>query len=247
MQQPTTLFTPKGRMSDLLMSYPALLTMLPRMGIPLCIGNRSIDQVCHDSGVDTQFFLLICQAYTSPHFIPPLDQLLATDMSGLVPYLQRSHHFYLHKCLPHIEHHLQHIAHHLPVAVGQVLMRFFDNYQAQVLAHFEREEHEVFPHILALQAGHHSSGTTITRRRCSSRRHTGINNQLDDLLQILFKYLPASTAATTDVPDVVLDLLQLSHDIKQHAVVEEQILTPLVQHLEQQNAIAATASLSSPS
>ena len=58
------LFSSESRLSDLITAYPSILSLLTRLGISLGFGDRSIADVCEQSGVDTTFFLLICNVYT---------------------------------------------------------------------------------------------------------------------------------------------------------------------------------------
>ena len=64
--------------------------------------------------------------------------------------------------------------------------------------------------------------------------HSDIEGKLDDLLNIVFKYLPPQVD-DDNVLDVVDDILRLSEDLKKHTFIEEKIMVPLVKHLE--NAI----------
>jgi len=222
------LFTGDSRLCDLIMAYPSLLTLLPRVDIPLGFGDRSIADVCHASGVSTDFFLLICNVYTFDNYAPTNVTILGTDMSHLVPYLEKSHRYYVDKRLPHIEGHLAEIARQLPQRVGTVFISFFEQYKSEVVAHFAHEERDVFPHIKALLAG--TSDTTYSIGEFL-QTHGDINAKLDDLLNILFKYLPAQID-DDDVLDVVYDILRLSEDLKKHTFIEEKIMVPLVKHLE---------------
>lgn len=214
------------KMSELVTRHPMLVMMLSRFGITLGFGDKSVDAVCAMHGVDTDFFMLICRAYLG--VFPSLEQITATNMDQLVPYLRQSHAYYLSKRLPHIERHLHHIAERLPSRVAKVFMSFFDGYRQEVSAHFDYEEACVFPHI-----------ETLRNRLKDSYRidtyvasHGNIDDKLDDLLQIIFKYLPC-TSADDDALDVVYDILSLSTDLKNHASVEDRILVPYVKQLEQ--------------
>ena len=164
------LFSSESRLSDLITAHPSLLTLMSRLGISLGFGDRSIADVCEESGVDTAFFLLICNVYTFNNYVPSTATILGTDMTGLVPYLEKSHRYYVDKRLP-----------------GE------------------------FVHT-----------------------HSDIEGKLDDLLNIVFKYLPPQVD-DDNVVDVVYDILRLSEDLKKHTFIEEKIMVPLVQHLE--NAI----------
>ena len=225
------LFTGEARLSDLITAHPSLLSIITRLGVPLGFGDRSIADVCETSGVDTAFFLLICNVYTFTGYVPSTATILGTDMTGLVPYLERSHKYYAGKRLPHIECHLDAIATKLGGRIGQVFISFFKEYKRDVEAHFLHEEKDVFPHIRMLMQGKNDTSYSI---RDFLQNHSDIEGKLDDLLNIIFKYLPPQDD-DDNVLDVVDDILRLSGDLKKHTLIEEKIMVPMVQHLE--NAI----------
>jgi regulator of cell morphogenesis and NO signaling len=222
------LFSSDARLSDLITAHPSLLSLLTRLGISLGFGDRSIADVCESSGVDTGFFLLICNVYTFNNHVPSTADILGTDMKGLVPYLEKSHRYYVDKRLPHIERHLDAIARELDGRIGQAFISFFHDYKQEVVAHFAHEEQEVFPHIGALMAGERDTTYSIGE---FLRTHSDIEGKLDDLLNIVFKYLPPQVD-DDNVLDVVYDILRLSEDLKKHTFIEEKIMVPLVKHLE---------------
>jgi len=222
------LFSSESRLSDLITAHPSLLTLLTRLGISLGFGDRSIDDVCETSGVDTAFFLLICNVYTFNNYVPSTAAILGTDMSGLVPYLEKSHKYYVDKRLPHIERHLDAIAQNLDGRIGQVFISFYKDYKQEVEAHFLHEEQDVFPHIRALMQGKLDTTYSIGE---FLHTHSDIEGKLDDLLNIVFKYLPPRVD-DDNVLDVVYDILRLSEDLKKHTFIEEKIMVPLVKHLE---------------
>ena len=225
------LFSSESRLSDLITAHPALLSMLTRLGISLGFGDRSIADVCEESGVDTAFFLLICNVYTFNNYVPSTAAILGTDMTGLVPYLEKSHKYYVEKRLPHIECHLDAIAQKLNGRIGKVFISFFKEYKEEVETHFMHEERDVFPHIRGLMAGKRDATYSIGE---FIDTHSDIEGKLDDLLNIVFKYLPPQVD-DDNVLDVVDDILRLSEDLKKHTFIEEKIMVPLVKHLE--NAI----------
>ena len=225
------LFSSDSRLSDLITAHPSLLALLTRLGISLGFGDRSIADVCEASGVDTDFFLLICNVYTFNNYVPSTAAILGTDMTGLVPYLEKSHRYYVDKRLTHIESHLDAIAQNLGGRIGQVFISFFKEYKHEVETHFTHEERDVFPHIRALMEGKQDATYSIGE---FIDTHSDIEGKLDDLLNIVFKYLPPQVD-DDNVLDVVYDILRLREDLKKHTFIEEKIMVPLVKHLE--NAI----------
>ena len=219
------------RLADMLSTHPKVLLTLERFGITLGFGDMTIAQVCQKAGVNTNFFLLICNVQAFDDYVPSQAAIRATDMSGLVNYLKHSHQFYIEKWLPHIADHIARISRLLPEGqVRKAFLEFFNLYRHEIESHFHDEDENVFPHILQLQLGHKHSDYRINDFMAM---HGNLQDKLDDLTQIIFKYLPAKVT-TDDTIDVIFDILQLSQDLKKHNLIEEKIMVPYVKHIENQ-------------
>lgn len=218
-----------AKLSVLVMAHPELLLTLSHFGIGLGVGDGSIGEVCRRHGVSPDFFLLICNLYAFENFVPTAESIAATDMSGLLPYLLRSHAYYLDKRLPHIGSHLEKIAQMLPERAAKVIMRFYEEYVSEVDSHFCYEEDTVFPHISRLLSGH------AGRYRIEEylHNHGNLEDKLSDLTQIMFKYLPTELT-DADAIDMIFDILELGRDLHKHSLIEERILVPYVSNLEKQ-------------
>lgn len=222
------LFSGKMKLADLISANHRLILMLPRFGIPLGFGDKRVTEVCAKYGVPADFFLLICNVYSFDSYLPDEKEVVSTDMSRLVPYLMASHNYYLKERLPHIEQHLNRIADHMNEKYGTVLKRFFAGYKNEVSEHFLYEEAIVFPYIEEL----------ISAKPCGTYRihafekaHNDIEDKLNDLMQIIFKYLPENVPQGDSI-GVVFDIFQLSSDLHKHSLIEEKVLIPYVKLLE---------------
>lgn len=215
------------RMADIMTTHSGLIELLPRFGIALGFGDRTVKEVCAKWNVDMRFFLMICNVYVFDDYEPLAAEVEKTDMSHLVGYLKASHDYYLKKRLPHISSHLHHIANELPHKVAGVFLRFFDLYRDEVSIHFKQEEDNVFPFIEKMLNGELVKKPVV---RDLNTIHSDIEDKLEDLTKIIFKYLP-ETVAKEDTIDVVSDLIGLSHDLRKHSLIEEKILVPVIEHL----------------
>ena len=222
------LFDENMKMANLILIKPSLILLLPRFNIPLGFGDKSVKELCQNHGISVGFFLLICNIYSHDNYVPALDKVLATDMSMLDCYLEASHRYYLDRRLPHIARHIARMTAEMNGRAGDILKRFFEEYKNEVVAHFKYEEQNVFPHLKKLLAGEAGDGYSISQY---SPSHTNIEDKLDDLTQILFKYLPEEVKAYETI-GAVFDILQLSEDLKKHSLIEEKVLIPYVEHLE---------------
>lgn len=223
-----SIFSARMRLSDLISANHNLILMLPRLGISLGFGDKSVQEVCEQYHLPVDFFMLICNVYTFAQYSPSDDEISQTDMSPLLPYLRASHQYYLQGRLEHIDQHVHLLAASLEEKFGRVLCQFFDDYISEVRDHFDKEEAEVFPYLEALQEG----GNPVEDPRIYSydEAHESIKDKLADLTQIIFKYLPAN-AFSNDAIDLIFDILQTAGDLEKHALIEEKILLPYIEHL----------------
>lgn len=216
-------FTPRSKMADLIAANYTLVLVVPRFGIPLGFGEKSVQEVCDQHNVSVGFFLLVCNLYTFDDYFPDREQLENIDLSGLIPYLKASHRYYLNERLPHIGRHLASIADHAGQHYGTALRSFMDNYRRQVADHFACEEQEVFPYILQLQQGEKPEQQVASN---FIESHAELVDNLSDLPKILYKYLPTD-GSVEELSELLFAILQLSADLEKHALIEERILLPL--------------------
>ena len=149
-------------------------------------------------------------------------------MDGLLPYLLASHKYYLDERFPHIEEHLQHIIDAGGAKYGNMLSHFYTEYKQEVEKHFKYEEEEVFPYIEALRKGQTSTNFSIEQFR---NNHSNIEDTLEDMMNILIKYLPSDILPKERV-EISADIIELSSDLISHSLIEDQILIPYVETLE---------------
>ena len=222
------LFNENMKMANLILVKPILILLLPRFGVPLGFGDKSVKELCDEHGIAVDFFLIVCNIYSFDNYMPSQDKVESTDMSMLCRYLEESHRYYLDQRLPHIANHINRISGEMKTTAGVILKRFFEEYNSEVVAHFKYEEQNVFPYMKKLLSGKRCNDYSISMYLPS---HTNIEDKLDDLTQIMFKYLPEGVR-TYETIGAVFDILQLSDDLKKHSLIEEKVLVPYVEHLE---------------
>lgn len=225
-------FTENDKFADLLAANHNLIFMLPRFGIAFGFGDKNVNEVCQHFGVSRDFFLLICNVYTFDAYLPSQKTILATDMQPLVPFLLASHHYYLRERLPHIENHLTKIAEQSAEKHGNTLKQFFTGYKNEVANHFAYEENILFPYIQKLTCGTADSSYRIGN---FADDHSNIEDKLEDLTNIIIKYLPG-TSLINHLNSVLFDIFELADDLNKHALIENKILVPYVQQLERKGS-----------
>lgn len=221
-------FSEKTKMAELVISNPKLMLTLSRFGIELGFGDHNVKEVCEKANVNSTFFLLICNIYSNPNFIPASDDIDSVDVNTILSYLSVSHRYYVEERIPHIEHHLNRIIEACPERFGNTLQRFFKEYKIEVANHFRYEEETVFPYINSLCNNSQERKFSIHEFESN---HSNIEDKLEDLMNILIKYLPADIFPKERI-EISLDIMDLSSDLNCHTLVEERVLVPFVESLE---------------
>ena len=206
---------------------PKLLQLLPRFGIQLGFGDRNVAEVCQQNHVSTRLFLQVCRLYFDPDTPTQVDTPDDNDLNSLLSYLSASHHYYLDERFPHIEGHLSRIIEAAGTKYGNMLRHFYGEYKQDMVKHFQYEEEVVFPYIAALRKGQ-NTGYSIDQFR---HNHSNIEDALDDMTNILIKYLPGDILPNERI-GIATDIMELSADLISHSLIEEHVLVPYVESLE---------------
>ena len=209
----STPFSAGMKLSDVIFENRNLLLLLPRFGIPVGFGGKTIAQVCEEHGVSLRLFLFVCNIYCCEGFTASGNEVSQEDLPALLQYLRASHHYYIDERLPHIERHLHSLADKAGSPYGDLLKRFFDDYKTEVEAHFAFEEANIFP--------------IVTKDIARSRKdfigaHDSIEEKLADLTKIIFRYLPRNLSSE-EIIELTFDIFQLSEDLGRHTVLEEAV------------------------
>lgn len=222
------LFTPQMKLVDLIHTDYRLLLLLPRFGLNLGFGDKSVQECCKQHQISDKLFVMICNVYTSSHYLPSEEELDQVDINQLLSYLKRSHSYYLDNRLLTIQNQLAVISEHEGIQQQKILNRFFEEYKKEVIHHFEYEENTVFPYISAMKTGTNRNGYSI---EIFEQNHTNIEDKLNDLKNIVIKYLP-NTALLLEKTNMLFNIFSLEEDLCKHTLIEDRILIPLVQKQE---------------
>ena len=216
-------------MSDLIQANYQFLRVLPRFGIHLGFGDKSVAEVCRAQGVSMELFLLVCNISTFDDFLPDTAMFKGIDVEDIVLFLQNSHKYYLEQRIPEIRENLSSLEEGPGTSSARILDRFFNDYRNEVEAHFEYEEQTVFPYIRGLIHGVHTEGYSIEQ---FEENHSNIEDKLEDLKNILIKYLPGEVPAE-ELNRTLFNVFLLEDDLGRHALIADKVLVPYVMQLEE--------------
>lgn len=212
------------RMCDLVCDRYAVLQVMSRFGIALGFGDKSIAEVCADNQVDTATFLAVVNLLMNHG----LGVKLADGISvrALTDYLHNSHGYFLNFRLPAIRRKLIEAVDCAQNDVSFAILRFFDEYVAEVQRHMSYEEQRVFPYVEKLLAGERSADYSMEIFR---RHHDQVDAKLGELKNIIIKYYPSGS--TNELNGVLFDIFTCEQELASHNAVEDEILVPAVERL----------------
>mgnify|MGYP001313431578 FL=1 len=209
------------RMCDLVCDrYPVLLIM-SRFGIALGFGDKTIGEVCLDSGVDTATFLAVVNMHADDKAPDPET----ISVAALVSYLRNSHNYFR---LPAIRRKLIEAIDCSHNDVAFAILRFFDEYVAEVHKHMDYEEQKVFPYVEGLLRGEHPEGYSIDIFR---RHHDQVEAKLAELKRIIIRYYPSGS--TNELNGVLFDIFTCERDLASHNDIEDRLFIPAIKRLEE--------------
>lgn len=213
--------SPKMKMADLVNANPDLLNILDRFGIRLGFGEDSVEQCCRKQDKDAFTFLMICRIAAYGGYLPGSSELDKVKVADLTGFLRSSHDSYQDAWLPELESKIDVVLSGRPDAQKKVISEFFVKFKDELHKHFEMEEKKIFPSLDAI--GKKGKGA----RRIFKEEHDNIGEKIQDLINLLLKYLPYGNPDTC-VTVLLTHLFFLKKDLATHSRIEDCLILPLL-------------------
>lgn len=224
------------KVADILLDNPHLILMLEHFGIGLSVQDQTVEQICRARQVDTGLFLTLANLFNGHTSPLPVSESPETLLS-IVAYLQKNHEYYLNEKLPVIHSLIQEMHHENDQSEMVLVEQFFHEYRNEVVEHLNYESQEVFPYIESLCSQTADAANNEYRYSMEEFKghHSDIEEKLTDLKNLLVKYLPRRNDAQTR-RNLLFGLFELEYDLNIHTRIEDSILIPLAEALEQRKA-----------
>ena len=227
-------------MVDVVMHDYNLIPIISRFGIHMGYGDKTIEELCTAHHIHIDFFLTILNAFHDSDYFPP-NRPHAFPAGLLVSYLRKAHQDYLQEELPEIEQLFRnmHMACALDEATHQLFMDFFNEYKTELTLHMEREEKKVYPYTLALEKAIEKAlpDQEILDQMKNypiakyEKEHENVEEKLFDLKNLILKHLPTIENDRMCFK-ILRALFSLEKELNEHARIEDAILIPQVQMME---------------
>ncbi len=217
-------------MSDVISDDYRMLQMISRFGITLGFGDQTVAETCKKANVDTQTFLTVVNFLTDTNHAHITEMVERIDLPTMLRYLRNSHNYFIDYRLPQIRRKLlQAIDMHSQIAM--LILKFYDEYMAEVTRHMEYENTHVHPYVEELLQGRRGQQrlSDITSQHEGS--HSSIDRSLTELKGIIIKYYPSDQNAAL-LSDVLMDIYMVEEDFLNHCHMEDTLFCQAVQQLE---------------
>lgn len=220
----TKIYLRSDRMRDLITHNNMLLMTIGRFNIPFGFGDSSVEDVCRSVGIDSDTLLAVCNLISgNPYSTENID------LRSLIIYLKKAHVSFLDATLPKIRHNLiDAINYNVTDEVSLQLIRFFDDYVAEVHRHMDHEDKVIFQYVENLLNGEIDDNFSIDK---FSVNHSHMATKLQELKDIFIYHYKHRDSER--LSHVLFDIIVCERDFMSHFDVESNIFVPVVKRLEE--------------
>lgn len=218
-------YQPQHRLRDIIADNGLLLMALSRFGISLGFGDSTVADVCRSTGVDCDTFLAVANFISGkPH------QAYRVSLPALTEYLKQAHTYFLQYVLPGIRRRLiEAISTGVSGDVSFLILKFFDEYTAEVRRHMEYENTTVFAYVDALIRGERTDNFSLSKFEDT---HQPVAEKLKELKEIFICHFHTDGSRVDQFNSVLFDIMTTERDINMHCHVEDHLFVPAVRELE---------------
>ena len=222
-------FTGADRLRDLIDANSDLMMVAARFGISLGFGDKTVNEVCTEDDVDESTFISVCNLIDSRPYS------IEVSLTSLMGYLRSAHSYFLEFLLPSIRRKLLLAVSSLPIDdVLMQLLKFFDDYCAEVRRHMEHENDSIFRYVDRLLKGEDSGEFRIADY---SIGHTSMTEKLDELKDIFIRHYHVMNNLL--LVSALNDIIDCNADLCSHCEIEDRMFMPAVERLERSMKLKA--------
>lgn len=222
----TRAFETNDKMLNLIVDNFGLIDVLSRFGISMGVGDATVEEVCSKNNVDCQTFLAVVNFVNDGYTLPASPA--EVSLKALTDYLQRSHTYFIDFMLPSIRRKLLDGIRLQTTDISFLILKFFDDYFAEVRTHMQKEENEIFTYTGRLMAGELLEKCPIDTY---SAHHKEVNSKLSELKRLIILYCPQGSDVNL-LNAALYDIFRCEKELESHCRIEDRILVPAIREAE---------------
>lgn len=212
-------------MRNLVKDNSELILVMGRFGISLGFGDKTVREVCSMHNVNEETYLEVANFVSKKSY-----NYESISLPSLIGYLKQAHEYYLDFNLPNIRRSLiESIDCSGKDELAMLILKFYDEYVAEVRKHMEYENEVVFKYVEQLSEGYLDRNFTIS---AFAGKHAPIGYKLKELKDIIIRYYPEKN--NYQLNQVLFDIILSEQDLTSHCMIEDKLFVPAVKLVEQQ-------------
>ncbi len=216
-------YQPSNNMRDLIRDNNLVLMAISRFDIAFGFGDNSVEEVCRENNVDENTFLAVCNLLSGYDY-----DVEKISLPSLMGYLRRAHVSFLDLELPKIRHRIiEAINYSETNEISLLLIRFFDDYTAEVKRHMDHENDTIFRYVENLIEGKIDDEFSIDD---FSGNHSHTVTKLNELKDIFIYHYNQKDSMRLSA--ALYDIINCEKDMMSHFEVEKKLFVPAVEKLE---------------
>ena len=220
------MYEPEDMMIDMIRDNYNILQSLGCFGISLGFGDKTVNEVCQEQGVDTFTFLAVVNFTINGY--RSFNDAERLSVPTLMQYLRASHAYYLDFQLPFIRKELVEALDEND-NLARLILKLYDEYAHSIRSHMKYEEKMLFPYVEGLLDGKANENYDI---ETFSKHHNQVDHKVKELKSIIIKYLPSDGLRNNQLSATLYDIYNNEEWLKQHSMVEDEIFIPAIRLLE---------------
>ncbi len=233
--RPNLYLTPDLNISDVVFDNPQILLLLEHFNIYVPLQEKTIRDICMANDVIPEVFLTIANLYNQNSYTSPVH-FTFRELHSILRFLKNSHVYYSEEMYPAIRSIIKQMYELNNQAEMELVEKFFTDYYSEVTEHLHYEDEIAFPymkslheHIMLQKPFDEPVSYSVHEYK---DHHNDIEEKLNDLKNLLVKYLPGKNDQKLR-RRLFNSLIELEYDLNIHGKIEEMILIPLVEEMEQ--------------
>lgn len=222
-------------LSDLISDDYRMLQILSRFNLALGFGDRSVADACKSSNVDAATFLAVVN-YVKAGGKAHISELVEdVNVGALMDYLKRSHTYFVDFRLPAIRRKLIEAIDCSSNQIAFLILKFYDEYAAEVGRHMDYENKHVHPYVERLLQGKLPENGVHFSQLIHQHQdnHDSIEKSGSELKSIIIKYYPSDSNATL-LNEVLMDIYMMEEELQIHCQLEDTLFAESVEGLEEE-------------
>lgn len=225
-----TYITLQSKMLYLIEENHLLLLLLQHFNIDFAVENKTVKELCKENNIPHNIFIIVSNLYNG--FFPDIEDVLKiSNVKPILFYLENGHNFYIENKFPELRFYLTKLQQRYDNVDFKFIEKFFSDYFNEVMVHLRYEDEVAFPYFYNLSGKKGRIRSSNFSAQEYKNHHTDIETKVTDIKNLFLKHI--KVRIDQNIKRKFLNsLFELEFDLKIHSIVEEKVLVPIIEKIE---------------